>query len=76
MKVAPLPSHDFRRDGLLLVNPEGRHPIYDLVERAKAAWNAKLRRASTTYKQLVSEYRRRYNREPPPGFDKWCVHCS
>ncbi|KAL4079990.1 glycosyltransferase family 90 protein [Scleroderma yunnanense] len=68
---APLPSHHFLPDGLLVVNPEGRHPIYDLVERAKVTWNAKQARASTTYKQLVSEYRRRYGRAPPPGFDKW-----
>lgn len=76
IKDASLPSHYFRPDGLLLVNPEGRHPIYDLVERAESAWNAKLHRASTTYKQLVSEYRRRYRRAPPPGFDKWYVRRS
>lgn len=71
MKDASFPSHYFHLDGLLLVNPDGRHPIYDLVERAESAWNAKLHRASTTYKQLVFEYRRRYKRAPPPGFDKW-----
>lgn len=76
MKDASLPSHYFHPDGLLLVNPDGRHPIYDLVERAESAWNAKLHRASTTYKQLVFEYRRRYKRAPPPGFDKWYVRLS
>lgn len=65
------PSHHFRPDGLLLLNPDGRHPVYDLTERAEAEWRAKLRRASTTYEQLVAEYCRRYGRGPPPGFDKW-----
>ncbi|KAI6032593.1 glycosyl transferase family 90-domain-containing protein, partial [Pisolithus orientalis] len=66
-----LPSHFFRPDGLLLLNPDGRHPVYDLTERAEAAWKAKLGQASTTYEQLVAEYGRRYGRAPPPGFRKW-----
>lgn len=68
---ASLPSHFFRPDGLLLLNPDGRHPVYDLTERAEAAWKAKLGQASTTYEQLVAEYGRRYGRAPPPGFRKW-----
>lgn len=66
-----LPSHHFHSDGLLLLNPDGRHPVYDLTENAETAWKAKLSRASTTYEQLVAEYERRYGRTPPPGFDKW-----
>lgn len=68
---ASLPSHYFHPDGLLLLNPDGRHPVYDLIKSAETVWKAKLGRASTTYEQLVAEYGRRYGRVPPPGFDKW-----
>ncbi|KIJ63998.1 glycosyltransferase family 90 protein [Hydnomerulius pinastri MD-312] len=65
------PPHTFRDDGLLVVNPEGRHPIFDMVERAEKQWEQKLKAASKTYLQAVTEYRRRYRRSPPPGFDRW-----
>jgi hypothetical protein len=68
--------HVWRLDGLLEVNPQGRHPIYDLVEKAKKKWNAKVARQSKTLKDAVREYRRRYQRDPPVGFDRWCVECS
>lgn len=38
---------------------------------AEAAWNDKLSRASKTLEEAVTEYRRRYGRAPPLGFDKW-----
>lgn len=67
------PQHEFRRDGLLGVNPEGRHPIFDLVERAEREWERKLSKASKSLDEAVAEYRRRYGRKPPKGFDQWCV---
>lgn len=63
--------HVWRSDGLLEVNPQGRHPVYDLVEKAKKQWNAKVTRQSKTLRDAVREYRRRYQREPPFGFDHW-----
>ena len=63
--------HKYRPDGLLEVNPEGRQPIYDLVERAQSRWNDKIQKQSKTLAQAVREYRRRYHRSPPKGFDKW-----
>ncbi|QRV74770.1 glycosyltransferase family 90 protein [Ceratobasidium sp. AG-Ba] len=66
-----LPGHVYRSDGLVEVNPEGRHPIYDLIARAEAAWKAKLDRQSRHLADAVDEYERRYGRPPPPGFDKW-----
>jgi hypothetical protein len=66
-------QHTFRDDGLLEVNPAANHPIFELVQRAEAAWQHKLDRASTTFPQAVTEYRRRYNRDPPKGFDDWYV---
>lgn len=66
-------SHTYRPDGFLEVNPNGTHPIFDLITKAEAAWYAKLRRASSTFQEAVEEYVRRHNRPPPKGFDKWYV---
>jgi hypothetical protein len=68
-----LQPHWFRAGGLLEVNPNGRHPIYDLIERAKAEWDKKLRKQSKSLDEAVAEYQRRYCRAPPKGFDKWCI---
>ncbi|KZT57497.1 glycosyltransferase family 90 protein [Calocera cornea HHB12733] len=67
-------EHFWLPNGLLAVNPYGRHPIYDLVQRAEEEWAEKLRRASKTLEQAVAEYRRRYGRKPPRGFDKWWAY--
>ncbi|KAJ7262915.1 glycosyl transferase family 90-domain-containing protein [Mycena rebaudengoi] len=64
-------KHTYRPDGLVDVNPDGPHPIFELVERAEAAWAAKQARASTSLREAVAEYRRRYKRAPPRGFDEW-----
>jgi hypothetical protein len=64
-------EHEYRRNGLLLVNPDGQHPIYDLVGRAKTSWAEKLGKASQSLPEAVDEYRRRYHRAPPKGFERW-----
>jgi hypothetical protein len=76
VKEEPRGQHTYRADGLLEVNPLGAHPIPELIERAEAAWAAKLARASTTLRQAASEYTRRYGRLPPRGFDKWWAYAS
>ncbi|WOO78997.1 Beta-1,2-xylosyltransferase 1 [Vanrija pseudolonga] len=72
---APMPptksDHKYLRNGLLVPNPHAQHPIYDLITRSNQAWETKLERASKTLDQAVKEYRRRYGRNPPRGFDKW-----
>ncbi|KAJ6618125.1 hypothetical protein B0H10DRAFT_1687422, partial [Mycena sp. CBHHK59/15] len=65
------PEHRFMDNGLLEVNPKGTHPIFELIGRAEEAWAEKLKRASTNFSQAVAEYRRRYKRNPPRGFDDW-----
>lgn len=70
-KASDSQSHTYDKNGLLIVNPDAPHPIYELVRRAEADWENKVRRSSRTLKQAVREYRRRYNRLPPKGFDKW-----
>ena len=42
----PLAQHQCHDNGLLDVNPDGRHPIYHLVACAEEEWAAKQRRAS------------------------------
>ncbi|KAJ3774584.1 glycosyl transferase family 90-domain-containing protein [Lentinula raphanica] len=66
-----LKKHKFHPNGLLEVNPDGQHPIYDLIEKSEAAWKAKLKKASRSLDEAVIEYKRRYGRKPPLGFDKW-----
>jgi len=68
----PLQPHVFRSDGLLEVNPDGRHPMYDLIERAEVEWAEKLKMQSKSLDEAVLEYERRYHRAPPKGFDDWC----
>ncbi|KAM0753101.1 hypothetical protein T439DRAFT_378824 [Meredithblackwellia eburnea MCA 4105] len=48
-----------------------RHPIHDLIANATGLWEKKLARQSKTLEQAVKEYRKRYNRLPPKGFDHW-----
>jgi hypothetical protein len=64
-------SHKWRPDGLLEVNPKGRHPIFDLIEHAEKEWQTKIARQSKSLDEAVAEYRRRYGRSPPRGFDRW-----
>ncbi|KAH0578976.1 hypothetical protein H2248_003152 [Termitomyces sp. 'cryptogamus'] len=70
-RPAVLLSHTYRDDGILEVNPDGSHPIYELIELANARWKSKLSRASKTLDEAVREYEKRYRRRPPKGFDKW-----
>lgn len=68
-----LEEHKYHADGLLETVAAGRHPVYDLIARAEKDWDAKQKRTSRTLPEAVTEYKRRYGRHPPKGFDKWCV---
>ncbi|KAJ6494076.1 glycosyl transferase family 90-domain-containing protein [Mycena vitilis] len=75
-KSPPLGQHTYRPDGLLAVNPQGAHPIPQLIARAEAAWAAKHAKASKTLRQAAAEYTRRYGRLPPRGFDMWWAYTA
>ncbi|KAI4256939.1 MAG: hypothetical protein L6R42_005944, partial [Xanthoria sp. 1 TBL-2021] len=49
------------------------HPIDSLLTAASAQHDAWLQQASTSngLGECVNEYKRRYKRNPPPGFDAW-----
>ena len=55
------------------MNPDGAHPILELIKNAEDKWQKKLERASKTLEEAVVEYKRRYKRAPPKGFDDWYV---
>lgn len=65
--------HTFHPNGLLLVNDRGRHPIQVLIEKAEERWRKKCASQSRTLTDAVREYKRRYRRNPPKGFDDWWV---
>jgi hypothetical protein len=47
------------------------HPIPKLMDDAEDNYRAKLKRQSKTLVGAVEEYKRRYKRDPPKGFDEW-----
>jgi hypothetical protein len=71
LKKVELKPHNYMDNGLVAVNPHGRHPIFDLLKRSQDAWREKSSKQSTTLWQAAKEYRRRYQRPPPKGFDQW-----
>ena len=72
-QAPPLATLNLRPDGLVVVNPDGPHPIYELMARAEREWKEKLDRQSRTLEQAAMEYKRWYRRAPPKGFDLWYV---
>jgi hypothetical protein len=49
------------------------HPIPRLMQRARDRWKALQAGQSKTFRAAILEYRRRNGRNPPKGFDRWCV---
>ncbi|PSS13111.1 glycosyltransferase family 90 protein [Amorphotheca resinae ATCC 22711] len=47
------------------------HPIAGLMREADKAWNAYEDSRSTTFRETVAKYRKKYGRHPPPGFRDW-----
>ncbi|TRM55568.1 hypothetical protein BD626DRAFT_524559 [Schizophyllum amplum] len=47
------------------------HPIPQLIADAQERFGRKVARQSRTLEAAAAEYRRRYGRNPPKGFDKW-----
>ncbi|KAJ9095384.1 hypothetical protein QFC19_007629 [Naganishia cerealis] len=66
--------HEFKKNGLVVVGQDTvdtEHPIYDLVDKARAKFDNLLSRQSKTLAEAVTEYKRRYGMPPPKGFDAW-----
>lgn len=71
LAASPSGGHTFHPNGLLLVNPKGRHPINVLIEHGEKKWNDLLKRQSKTLDEATQEYKRRYKRNPPKGWEQW-----
>lgn len=54
-----------------LFSASPKHAIEALIDAGKARYAATLRSQSQTLGDAVNEYRRRYGRPPPRGFDSW-----
>ena len=52
-------------------SPTLTHPIKNLIKDADAKYRGLLARQSRTLREAVAEYRHRYKRDPPKGFDEW-----
>lgn len=52
------------------------HPIPRLMEEAEAKFRKKLGGQSKTLEDAVKEYKRRYRRAPPKGFEAWWAFCQ
>jgi hypothetical protein len=48
-----------------------KHPIPKLMAEAEAKFRDRLSKQSKTLAQAVKEYKKRFNRDPPRGFDHW-----
>ena len=51
--------------------PDEEHPISFLIRDAERKWTEMVNRQSKTLVDAVQEYRSRYGRAPPKGFDDW-----
>lgn len=75
--------HTFHSNGHFLVKPVASfdkapapHPIITLIQRAEKLWQQKVARQSRTLKEAAAEYRTRYARNPPKGFDEWWTYAK
>ena len=51
--------------------PPIHHPIPKLMADAREQYDHLIKKQSKTLEQAVAEYKKRYNRDPPKGFDEW-----
>lgn len=68
---SPNGGHTFHPNGLLLVNPKGRHPIHVLIDHAEKKWRDLVKKQSDNIDDATAEYKRRYKRNPPAGWEGW-----
>ena len=67
-------AHRFSRTGHLVLSADeenAEHPIPQLLKLGERRWQEMIGRQSKTLAEAVDEYKRRYGRQPPRGFDLW-----
>lgn len=69
--VAKKPWHANDKPTDTPLEPIDAHPISLLMQDADKDWRKYEDGRSTSFRQTVRNYRRRYGRHPPPGFKDW-----
>lgn len=67
-------AHKYSKTGHLVPPPDAEqadHPIPQLLSLGERRWEEMAARQSRTLGEAVEEYKRRYSRLPPKGFDLW-----
>ena len=67
----PVTHGDVSYSGLLGLTSGQKHPIEILFQDARRKQAHLVERQSKSLAEAVINYKKRYNREPPPGFDEW-----
>lgn len=65
------PSTSVQLQPSRLTGNVAEHPIPQLMDDAELRFRALLSRQSRSLRAAVKEYKRRYGRNPPKGFDAW-----
>lgn len=65
------PSYFSRLTGSGPKKPKIVHPIPAQIKAAEVKFSKMIASQSRSLSQAVAEYKRRYDRPPPPGFDEW-----
>lgn len=60
--------------GLTMAAEGEAHPLFSLVIRGEQKFRRMVGRQSGSLKAAVGEYKRRYGRPPPRGFDRWWTY--
>lgn len=66
-------AHTYSPTGHLLISnhSQAQHPIPQLLALGERRWEEMINRQSRNLGEAVEEYKRRYGRAPPKGFDIW-----
>jgi hypothetical protein len=77
-KISPVRGSAFSPGGIWRSKPAPglNHPVEELIAQAQEKFDGIVQRQSQTVQNAEAEYRRRYSREPPPGFDKWFAYAQ
>lgn len=67
----PVTDGDVSYSGLLGLTSGQKHPIEILFQDARQKQAYLVERQSKSLAEAVINYKDRYRREPPPGFDEW-----
>lgn len=68
--TSPDPKADLNA-AYLTFGSSKKHPIELLAENARRKFDRMVESQSKSLEQATATYKKRYHREPPPGFDDW-----